>query len=560
MAKDHRLLAVGLTFVAWLVFGRVAFTNGAASPALTGAATRTVTSTPTPQRNATRTSRPAATPTSTATPARLISYAAAMRFLEQATWGPTPADVANLRHTGFAAWFARQQAAVRSTFPEPPTTAGPNFEVQAFLYNAMHGPDQLRQRMAFTLGQIWVVSSLKLHLPAMAPYLRLLQDNAFANYRQLMQATTLSPSMGDYLDMVNNDKPDPTKGTLPNQNYARELLQLFTIGTVMLNVDGTLRLNSGNRPIPAYDHTELQEIARVFTGWTYPTQPGLKPMTHNPNYFVGPMIPVESEHDMDSKVVFGHTLPGGQTAEQDLEQTLDIIFNHPNVPPFVSLRLIQHFVTSNPSPAYVRRVANVFINNGHGVRGDLLAVLKAVLLDPEARQGDDNIAQQPLKGGHLREPVLYATALLRELGGSVAATNKLGGPIGGMGQRLLYPESVFNYYSPLYRIPGGAMAAPEFQLLTSALATSRANFVSNVLLSPGLATLGATVDLTPFTSLASDPEKLVSAVDLALMRGQMPATMRSTILAAVSARTDPAVRTGIALYLTATSSLYQVEH
>jgi uncharacterized protein (DUF1800 family) len=490
--------------------------------------------------------------------AAAVSYASAARFLQQATFGPTAADIANLQQIGFSQWFAMQQAAGESTFPAPGLTDDTSLERQAFLYNAMNGPDQLRQRMAFALGQIWVVSGLKLPVDAMQSYLQLLQDNAFANYRTVMQNLTLSPSMGRYLDMVNNAKANPATDTLPNENFAREFMQLFTIGMVVLNPDGTPKLDSIGHPIPLYGQSDIQTLARVFTGWTFPTQPGQTAKPYNPQYFVGPMIPSETIHDTGAKVIFGHTLPAGQTAEQDLAQTIDIIFNHPNLPPFVSLRLIQHFVTSNPSPDYVRRVSMRFINNGHGVRGDLYAVINAILLDPGARQGDNDVAMQPPTGGHLLEPVIYATEVLRALGATVAATNSLAMPIGAMGQQLLLPASVFNYYSPFYQIPDTALAGPEFQLLTPSTALIRANFIYAVL--ENHVATGVTVDLTPYVKVAGDSNQLLSAVDKAFTRGQMPSTMQGYLLTAINASSDPATRAQTAVYLAATSGFYQLEH
>jgi len=484
-----------------------------------------------------------------------VSYASAARFLQQATFGPTAADIANLQRIGFSAWFTQQWAAVESTFPAPALTDNTSLEQQAFLYNAMNGPDQLRQRMAFALGQIWVVSGLKLPVDAMQSYLQLLQDNAFANYRTVMLNLTLSPSMGSYLDTVNNAKANPVRGTLPNENFAREFLQLFTIGTVVLNPDGTPKLDSSGHPIPLYSQSDIQTMARVFTGWTFPTQPGQTAKPYNPPYYVGPMIPSETIHDTGVKVIFGHTLPAGQTAEQDLAQTLDITFNHPNLPPFVSLRLIQHFVTSNPSPSYIQRVATRFINNGHGVRGDLSAVIQAVLLDPEARQGDDSVANQPPTGGHLLEPVIYATEVLRALGATVAATNSLAGWIGAMGQRILFPASVFNYYSPFYQIPDTALAGPEFQLLTPATALLRVNFIYAVVMNQ--AGTGVTIDLTPYVKVAGDSSQLLSAVDKAFTCGRMPSTMQGYLLTAINATSDPATRAQTAVYLAATSGFYQ---
>ncbi len=451
-----------------------------------------------------------------------VSYASAARFLQQATFGPTAADIANLQRIGFSAWFTQQWAAVESTFPAPALTDNTSLEQQAFLYNAMNGPDQLRQRMAFALGQIWVVSGLKLPVDAMQSYLQLLQDNAFANYRTVMLNLTLSPSMGSYLDTVNNAKANPVRGTLPNENFAREFLQLFTIGTVVLNPDGTPKLDSSGHPIPLYSQSDIQTMARVFTGWTFPTQPGQTAKPYNPPYYVGPMIPSETIHDTGVKVIFGHTLPAGQTAEQDLAQTLDITFNHPNLPPFVSLRLIQH---------------------------------QAVLLDPEARQGDDSVANQPPTGGHLLEPVIYATEVLRALGATVAATNSLAGWIGAMGQRILFPASVFNYYSPFYQIPDTALAGPEFQLLTPATALLRVNFIYAVVMNQ--AGTGVTIDLTPYVKVAGDSSQLLSAVDKAFTCGRMPSTMQGYLLTAINATSDPATRAQTAVYLAATSGFYQ---
>jgi len=487
-----------------------------------------------------------------------VAYPAAFRFLEQATWGPEGQDLINLQQQGFQPWLTAQQAAKESKFPSPPAGAPKDFAQSTFMYNAINGPDQLRQRVAFALGQIMVISEDKIPLAGMMPYLQLLQDNAFGNYRTLLQAVTLSPSMGRYLDMVDSSKPNAVKGTLPNENYAREFMQLFTIGTVELNQDGTRTLDPQSNTIPLYGESDIQNLARVFTGWTFPPTPGAAAAKKlvNPVNYVGQMVPVEAIHDTDPKTFLGTTLPAGQTAEKDLSQALDVVFNHPNVAPFVSIRLIQHLVTSNPSPAYVKRIAAVFANNGAGKRGDLWAVTKAILTDPEARQGDI-AANASATGGHLREPVLYATAMLRALGASVSSTNQLAEKIAIMGQTLLKPPSVFNYYSPFYRIPGGAAAGPEFQLFSTGTALLRADFAAEVLLSKLGA--GTTVNATPFVQLAADPGALMDAVNNAFMGGQMPSAMRSTIMTAIAAAGDPATIAYDAGYLTASSGLFQVE-
>ncbi len=232
-----------------------------------------------------------------------VSYAAAFRFLEQASWGPNVADVIALQQSGFSGWLSNQQSVAPSIIPPPPMMSDIVYAQGQFMNNAINAPDQLRQRVAFALAQIFVISGLKIPVEGMVPYLNLLSRNAFGNYKDIMKAVTLSPSMGLYLDMVNNDKPDPAAGTLPNENYGREFLQLFTIGTDLLNPDGSLQLDNKGQPIPTYDQTQIQNMARVFTGWTYPTTPGQSPQSHNPPYFIGPMIAVDSNHDMDAKTV-----------------------------------------------------------------------------------------------------------------------------------------------------------------------------------------------------------------------------------------------------------------
>jgi uncharacterized protein (DUF1800 family) len=487
-----------------------------------------------------------------------VPYAAAFRFLEQATWGPTVADVIALQQSGFSSWLSQQQSATPSIIPPPPAMSSVVYAQAQFMNDAINAPDQLRQRVAFALAQIFVISALKIPVEGLVPYQNLLSQNAFANYKDVMKAVTLSPSMGLYLDMVNNDKPNPAEGTLPNENYAREFMQLFTIGTALLNPDGSIQLDGKGQPIPTYDQTQVQNMARVLTGWTFPTTPGQPPHPHNPPYYIGPMIAVEANHDTDAKTVLGNTLPAGQTAEADLDQAIDIVFNHPNVGPFVALRLIQHLVTSNPSPAYVQRISAVFANNGSGVRGDLAAVVSAILLDPEARAGDIAANAIPT-GGHLRELVLYAAAILRALGATVGPTNQLAEYINGygLGQELLVPASVFNYYSPFTRIPGGAAAGPEFQLLSPSTAVLRGNWVIGTLLSkigPGV-----TVDLTPFVDLGASDTALTEGIDMAFFGGQMPSEVRSAIKTAASATPDPGVRTFDALFLGTTANEFQVQ-
>ncbi len=327
---------------------------------------------------------------------------AAARFLDQATWGPTPASIAQLQQMGIPTWLKAQFALNTSNIPNQPilTSAGlPNYDIHpvqaAFFQNTVRGQDQLRQRVAFALSQIWVVSAGGgvPHAYAYPPYWRLFRDNAFGNYRDLIHALTLNPAMGRYLNMANNNKANPAKNTSANENYARELMQLFTLGLTELNADGTPVLDKNNAPVATYNQAVVTNMAKVLTGWTYPTAPGATPKNNNPEYFIGQMIAVESEHDTSAKTIFGGiTIPAGQTAEQDLESLLGALMAQPTMAPFVSKQLIQHLVSSNPSPQYIARVSSVFKNDGNGVAGNLQAVVTAILTDAEARAGDDPTA------------------------------------------------------------------------------------------------------------------------------------------------------------------------
>jgi len=428
--------------------------------------------------------------------------------------------------------------------------------------------------VAFALGQIMVVSAVEESTPTqLVPYLQILQDDAFANFRTLMKDVALSPTMGEYLDMRNNDKADPARGTRANENFARENMQLFTIGLFQLNPDGTLMLDSNGNPIPTYDQTTIQNFAKVYTGWTYPTKPGAVLQKHNPAYFIGPMVPFESNHDTTTKTLLnGLVLPAGQNADQDLEAALDNIFNHPNVGPFISTRLIQHLVTSNPSPDYVGRIAAVFNDNGSGVRGDLAAVVRAILLDPEARAGDNGpwmSAGLPVDtSGHLREPLFVIASILRGLGALVNDTNPLTSLASNLGQTIFTPPTVFNYYAPGYHIPsqftpGVSLLGPEFQLQSPSSAVARYNLVNTMIY--GNLGGGAVIDLTPFSSLAGNSQSLVDAVNQAFLCGLMPAAMQTDLLQATSAVTGTTAaanktRAQAALYLAISSSYYNVEH
>jgi uncharacterized protein (DUF1800 family) len=483
-----------------------------------------------------------------------VSYLAAARFLEQASWGPDAASIAHVQDIGFDAWISEQLAAPVSLYKTSNDSSDTLVKQQSeFFVHAMQGPDQLRQRVAFALSQIFVVSGLKTGEPRqMVPYQNMLLADAFGTYLNVLRDVTLSPTMGVYLDMVNNDKGDPSAGTAPNENYGREVMQLFSVGTVLLNPDGSTQVDGSGQPIPAYDQNTMTNMAHAFTGWTFPG----KAITHghNPENYSGPMIAVEANHDEGAKTILGGVnLPAGETAQQDLDAVLEELATHPNTAPFISLRLIEHLVTSNPSPAYIARISQVFTSTD----GDLSQVVRAILLDPEARQGDDPGNAPQVTGGHLREPILFVLAMMRNISASVVNNNPIEGLASDMGQTLFYSPSVFNYYSPLYHLSNG-LQAPEFQTLSSATALVRANVVQDLV----ARNLDGDIhwDMTPFTQLAASPPDLVNAIDNAFLYGRMPAALKAEIVTAITAATNNADRVRNAIYLMATSSLYQVEH
>ena len=503
----------------------------------------------------------------TAQVVKAISPNVADRFLEQTTFGPNPALVAQVQQSGLPAFLTNQFGAPVTAYPTPASTEtdlGPL--QQRFWVHALTGQDQLRQRVAFALGQIFVIGGDKISDPtAYTNYLTLLSNDAFTNYRQIMKDVTLSPAMGHYLDMVNNDKPKA--GDHANENYARELMQLFTLGTALLNDDGSSQLDSSNNPIPTYSQAQVQEFALAYTGWTYPTMPGATQQKHNPSYWTGPMVATDSNHDTTAKQLLQYTnaasgglLPGGQTSAQDLDGAMDNIFNHPNLPPFVSRELIQHLVTSNPSPEYIQRVSEVFKNNGSSVRGDMKAVITAILLDPEARRGDDPTTANAVDG-HLQEPILYIAGLLRAFG-AVSDGSNLSGQGSSMSENALFSASVFNFFSPNFVIPGTSLYGPEFQILTTATSLNRANFVNTFVF--GSLGSGTTVSFASYGTQASNPGALLDSLNTLMLHGTMSADMKTSILTAMQA-VPAGANQGLqeaqtAIYLIGTSSQYQVQH
>jgi uncharacterized protein (DUF1800 family) len=530
---------------------------------------------------------PATPPT---TPA--MGAADAARLLEQATFGVTASDVTHVQSVGIDAYLNEQVAyppTQYTGYSYTPHTApvgcigdGSNppdasslcardqyspFQVQReFFTHALNNPDQLRQRVAFALSQIMVVSSVEIYEAyGLANYQNVLLRDALGNYRTLLQDVALSPTMGHYLDMADSDETNPQNGTVPNQNFAREVLQLFSIGLVELNADGSLQLDASGAPIPTFDGATIEGFASVFTGWTYPPLPGAVSQWTNPINFDGTMVAFPDHHQPGTKALLnGYTVPANQTPGQDLANALDNIFNHPNVGPFISQQLIQHLVTSNPSPGYVARVAAVFANNGAGVRGDLSAVVRAILTDTEAR----GAAPATNLFGHLREPAVFITSTLRSLGGQSDGVLPRSAST-AMGQPIFSPDTVFSFYPPSYQIPGTHTVAPEFGIDNAATALARANFINTVIMQGGAAanptvtgSTGTTINLAPLSS-AADTAALIAQLNQSLMHGSLPSDASNIILAAANSAaansTDPLAAARSAAYLILTSAQYQVE-
>ncbi|MEM8709954.1 MAG: DUF1800 domain-containing protein [Planctomycetota bacterium] len=500
----------------------------------------------------------------------------AARFLEATTFGITDDDLTGVQFAGFNAYLDYQISlppSLQRPALEAREAAGEdvfqNQRQELWWRNAVRRDDQLRQRMAFALSEIFVVSdragSLKNYPIGLAEYYDTLCRGAFGSFRELLSEVTLSPIMGNYLSHLRNQKGDPANNIRPDENYARELMQLFTIGLIELNQDGSPRLDGGGAEIPTYTQTDIEELARVLTGWTYA---GAENFSWGPRNMLEPMEAFPEYHDDQAKTILGTTvLPAGLTPEEDLEQALDVIFMHSNVPPFIALRLIQRLVTSAPSPAYIERVADVFADDGEGVRGNLEAVVRAILLDDEARTGH---LTSPQTFGKLREPIVRMAGIWRTFRAN-AQTNRYRywSPERDFGQAALRSPSVFNFFYPTYQPPGvladAGLYAPEFQITTHTMITLAANEYYDRIYRgyPGWSGTDqhtVTLRLNRELALAEDAEALVDRLSLLLMAGQMSAEMRTTLIAHVNGvdldagnKADGMQRVLDAIYLIVTS-------
>ncbi|MBS0506613.1 MAG: DUF1800 domain-containing protein [Proteobacteria bacterium] len=473
----------------------------------------------------------------------------AARFLTQATLGYSRAELDALVRAGsYGDWLNAQFAQPRSQSCYDWLVAkgydnAANINNTQGLDNAIWrkliaSPDALRQRVVLALSELCVVSVLGINASwrqfAVASYLDILDANAFGNYRQLLGQISLSPAMGYYLTFRGNVKANPAKGSEPDENYARELMQLFTIGLVQLGPDGSVQSNGG-KPVETYKQADVSGLARVFTGWDLDTAGLASP--YPPEVMRRPMAQVASRYESGSKTFLGVTVAAGASASDSLKTALDTLFNHPNLPVFVGRQMIQRLVTSNPSPAYVARVAAAFANNGAGVRGDMQALLKAILLDPEAR--DARLAATP-SYGKLREPVVRFLNWARAYGATSAsdawAIGDLSDPATRLGQSPMRSPSVFNFFRPGYVPPNTTLSdqgltAPELQITNEVSVAGYVNYMQQVIGNSLKGDLRA--DYATLMPLAGNSAALLAEINQVLAAGALSAATLGQIQAAV---------------------------
>ena len=506
------------------------------------------------------------------------SDADAARFLQQAQFSSTGSEITELRGNGsYAQWLANQFANYRST-------TGWNWleargygavDTNNYFFNQypadfmiwnqlLSGPDMMRKRVALALSEFFVTSLTTAEFTwrahAYASWWDTLMRNAFGNYRQLLEDVTLHPAMGYFLNTKGNQKENASTGRVPDENYAREVMQLFSLGVYQLNLDGTVK-TSGGVPLETYTQDDVTNLARVFTGYDFDrsdnirhTVPGQTYTIESKEFARKPMSLTASRHSTLAATFLGTTVPANTSGREALRMGLDAIFNHPNVGPFLARQMIQRLVTSNPSPAYVARVASRFNNNGSGVRGDLKAVWVAILLDDEAR-GPQSL--QSTTFGKLREPMLRFAHWARTFGATSAAGSwkifDLVNPANQIGQSPLRPPSVFNFFRPGYVPPGTALSpsgatAPEFQLVNETSVGGYLNFMQSVIErgincpNPGVPEAAynnyaydVTASYAQELTMVTNAPALVNHLALVLTAGQLTAATRQVIVTALEA-------------------------
>jgi uncharacterized protein (DUF1800 family) len=516
-----------------------------------------------------------------------ITQEEAVRLAKQASFGPTPDLMwAIVGKKSAASWLDGQFGISDSTYADlaAKAVAGnicstltgaeltncnrDNFSAtpmqMRFYANAIGKSDQLRQRVAFALSQIVVASEVEVHNTAgLATFNQVLLSNAFGNYRDILKAVTLNGYMGDYLDMADSNK------TQPNENYARELMQLFSVGAVLLNPDGTPQTDNTGATIATYSNTDVKEVARALSGWTWARMNGAALTDNNNRDWTQPMVMYPSRFDTGAKTFLGKTVAANATQQANVDAVVDAVFYHPNAGPFICKRLIQQLTIANPTPAYVGRIAAVFADNGAGVRGDLKAVVRAIYLDAEAR----GASQLP---GKVKEPVLLATSLARAIGyktdGYAFLTRDA-----GMGQAPFRAGSVFNFYPYEFPLPQGAgLVSPVSKLMTTSTAIARHNFIydwtvggdntrGEFQLQSITGSTGTQPDWSTWEGNGADDGKTIDRINLYLLNGTMTSAQRQALVTAMAQikSTDSATqarkRAQTALYIVASSPLFQVD-
>ena len=480
----------------------------------------------------------------------------ASRFLAQSSMGSTSAEIAKVVASGYDAWITEQFATTRATshwdwlvaggYNAAANINGQNGFDNSMWRQAITGQDQLRQRVGNALLSLLVVGidGLNTNWRAFAAgnYVDVLMDNAFGNYRDILDKVTTSPAMGYYLTYLGNRKANAATGAQPDENYARELMQLFTLGVSKLDADGTVQTSGGNA-IDAYTQDDVSGLARVFTGFNLDSTDST-----TPDRLRRPLIQQAANHELGTKVFLGTTIPANTDGFASLRIALDTIFANSNVPPFVSKQLIQRLVTSNPTPAYVGRVSAVFANNGSGVRGDMKAVIRAILLDSEARS-DANLTAANF--GKLREPVIRLTNWARAFGATSPsdawAFGNTSSSLNRLAQSIGHSPSVFNFFRPGYTPPNTAIAtaglvAPEMQITNEPSVIAYVNYMQ-ALIQSGTGDVRA--DYTAILTRATDSASLVGEVNTVLAAGQLSAATVTTIRTAVDSigTTTPALLT-----------------
>jgi uncharacterized protein (DUF1800 family) len=517
----------------------------------------------------------------------------ASRFLSQTTYGPTEAEISRVRATGYSQWIDQQMVTPAPTSHlveiDARVAAGASTSNSEFYYSfwgqAISAPDQLRQRMKLALSEIFVISLADSNVSyrGSGAYYDMLGANAFGNFRKLLEEVALHPQMGVYLTWLGNQKEDPVTGRQPDENFAREVMQLMTIGLYELNLDGTPKSDISGRPVPTYTADDIAGLAKVFTGYSFyspnPTSLTFRGGNLPPEAATRSMIPYPQFHSTSSKAFLGTAIPASTNPDPagDLKIALDTLFNHPNVGPFIGKQLIQRLVTSNPSPAYVARVARVFNDNGKGVRGDMSAVVRAILLDEEARSA--TIANG-VNYGKVREPIVRMAHWARAFGATSQSGSWLIPTTSGntsLGQTALTSPSVFNFFRPGYsppnsRIGAAGLVAPEFQIVDEVTVAGYLNTMQTTIDAGIGTTVNGARDVRPNyaaeIALANDPGALVDRMNLILMSGRMSPATRTRIVEAVSGVNVPATgnqttaltnRAKLAIYMTMASPEYLVQ-